>query len=44
MIERRLAVVKHAFQTLDDKNEKKVSFEKLKTCYKADMHPRVKTR
>ena len=44
MNEKRLAVVKHAWQSLDEKNEKRLSWGKLQTAYKVEEHPRVKTR
>jgi calcyphosin len=41
---KRMAVVKHAFLNLDEQSQKRVSFEKLRSSYKASQHPRVKTR
>ena len=44
MNEKRLAVVKHAWQILDDANIKRVAFSKLEQKYQAIAHPRVRTR
>lgn len=41
---KRIAVVKHAFQSLDEQSQKRIAFEKLRKSYRADQHPRVKTR
>ena len=44
MNEKRLAVVKHAWQSLDESGSGRISWGKLQTAYKADEHPRAKTR
>ena len=44
MNEKRLAVVKHAWTSLDESRTGKISWGKLQTAYRADEHPRVKTR
>lgn len=44
MNEKRLAVVKHAWNSLDESRTGKISWGKLQTAYRADEHPRVKTR
>jgi len=44
MNERRLAVVKHAFQFLDEAGAKRLSLDKLSKVYNAQVHPRVRTR
>ena len=44
MNEKRLAVVKHAWQSLDKAGAKKVSFEDLQSIYQVEQHPRVRTR
>ena len=44
MNDKRLAVIKHAFQFLDEKKQKKISFDFLQQAYRAAEHPRVKTR
>lgn len=44
MNEKRLAVVKHAWQSLDENNEKRISWGKLQTAYQVKNHPRVLTR
>jgi hypothetical protein len=44
MNERRLAVVKYAFQFLDTEGQKKVKLDKLAQQYNAANHPRVRTR
>ena len=44
MNEKRLAVVKHAWQSLDENLEKRVSWGKLQTAYQVEAHPRVRTR
>lgn len=44
MNEKRLAVVKHAWQSLDESGTGKIPWGKIQTAYKADEHPRVKTR
>ena len=37
-------MIKHAFQFLDEKKQRRVSFDFLQQAYKASEHPRVKTR
>jgi calcyphosin len=44
MNEKRLAVVKHAWQSLDESGSGKIAWGKLQTAYRAEDHPRVKTR
>lgn len=44
MNEKRLAVVKHAWQTLNETGSGNIPWGKLQTAYKADEHPRTKTR
>lgn len=44
MNEKRLAVVKHAWQSLDENLEKRVSWGKIQTAYQVEAHPRVRTR
>jgi len=44
MNEKRMAVVKHAFQVLDQTGNKKLDFQKLCQRYNAEAHPRVRTR
>ena len=44
MNEQRLAVVKHAWQFLDDANQRRVSYSKLASLYNLQGHPRVRTR
>ena len=44
MNETRIAVVKHAFQFLDDQKAGKISFDKLTKIYNSAAHPRVRTR
>jgi len=44
MNEKRLAVVKHAWQFLDSTGAKRVSFGQLNKAYNAAEHPRVRTR
>lgn len=44
MNEKRLAVVKHAWQTLDESAAGKISWGKLQTAYQVEAHPRVRTR
>jgi hypothetical protein len=39
-----LAVVKHAWQFLDDGCIKRVPFDKLLKLYNCQVHPRVRTR
>ncbi|EGR28430.1 hypothetical protein IMG5_175680 [Ichthyophthirius multifiliis] len=42
--EKRLAVVKHAFQFLDRRNNGKLNINELIQLYRAEAHPRVVTR
>lgn len=44
MNEKRIAVVKHAWNFLDDQGAKRVSLDKLLKLYNSDAHPRVRTR
>jgi hypothetical protein len=44
MNEKRLAVVKHAFQFLDEAGTKRLQFDKLNSHYNSQAHPRVRTR
>ena len=44
MAHKRLAVVKHAFQFLDQSGSGKLCFENLCKIYDANAHPRVRTR
>jgi Ca2+-binding EF-hand superfamily protein len=44
MNEKRLAVVKHAWQTLDESATGRISWGKLQTAYQVEAHPRVRTR
>jgi hypothetical protein len=44
MNEKRLAVVKHAWTSLEESRTGKISWGKLHTAYRADKHLRVKTR
>ena len=39
-----MAVVKHAWQCLDDTGAGRITWGKLQSAYKADEHPRAKTR
>ncbi len=41
---KRLAVVKHAWQSLDEYSEGRISWGKLQTAYQVEAHPRVRTR
>lgn len=42
MSEKRLAVVKHAFQFIDKENKGAICLETLVKLYDAKQHPRVK--
>ena len=44
MNEKRLAVVKHAWQCLDEIGEGRIAWGKLQTAFTVEEHPRVKTR
>lgn len=44
MNEKRLAVVKHAWTTLDKAKTKQLSFDSLAKQYVSQAHPRVRTR
>jgi len=44
MSEKRLSVVKHAFQFLDAHRERKLRIQDLLKAYHAEDHPRVRTR
>jgi Ca2+-binding EF-hand superfamily protein len=44
MNEKRLAVVKHAWQSLDEAGAGRISWGKLQTAYQVEAHPRVRTR
>lgn len=44
MNEKRLAVVKHAFEFLDEQSNKRLPFDKLCSHYNSQAHPRVRTR
>ncbi len=44
MNERRIAVVKHAFQIIDQEGKKAVTLSQLQQMYNAPAHPRVRTR
>jgi len=44
MNEKRLAVVKHAWQFLDKQGAKRVQLAQLLKLYQAQAHPRVLTR
>ena len=44
MNEKRLAVVKHAFQFLDTNGTGRLSLDRLCQIYNAQVHPRVRTR
>jgi len=44
MSEKRLSVIKHAFQFLDVNRERKLKIQDLLRLYHADDHPRVRTR
>ena len=44
MNEKRIAVVKHAFQFLDQDGTGQLSLDKLSTMFNANAHPRVRTR
>ena len=44
MNEKRLAVVKHAWQFLDESGAKQVQYSKLASLYNLQGHPRVRTR
>ena len=44
MNEKRLAVVKHAWQFLDQAGQRQVPWTQLQAAYQAEAHPRVRTR
>lgn len=44
MNEKRLAVVKHAWQSLNEASGDSISWGKLQTAYQVEQHPRVRTR
>lgn len=44
MNEKRLAVVKFAWQSLDESGSGRIPWGKLQTAYKVEQHPRVRTR
>jgi len=44
MSERRLSLVKHAFHFLDVENHRILPLTLLKKSFKADAHPRVRSR
>jgi hypothetical protein len=44
MNEKRLAVVKYAWQSLDEAGQGKLAWSKLQTVYQVEAHPRVRTR
>ena len=44
MNQKRLAVVKYAWNTLDKKGDKRIPFDTLAQMYQSQAHPRVRTR